>query len=182
MWLSFAAEWMRHTGLFVGEQVGGASCFNPDQTVSRGQFLAMLIQTLDIPTENAVETDTADTAPNWLKPYLLAAKRAGLMAGLPHSQTDSFDADAPITGAEAAVMLQNALALTVSQEALETLSSTENAQIPAWAASSLQAMACNGIALTGEETLTRGMAAQVLYRTGQLAIDAPGTAVFRMQQ
>jgi len=178
----FAAEWMRNTGLFVGEQVGGASCFNPDQTVSRGQFLAMLIQTLDIPTENAVETDTADTAPNWLKPYLLAAKRAGLMAGLPHSQTGSFDADAPITGAEAAVMLQNALALTVSQEALETLSSTENAQIPAWAASSLQAMACNGIALTGEETLTRGMAAQVLYRTGQLAIDAPGTAVFRMQQ
>ena len=45
----FAAEWMKNTGLFVGEQVGGSSCFYPDKTVSREEFLAMVIIPGELP-------------------------------------------------------------------------------------------------------------------------------------
>lgn len=113
----FAAEWMKNTGLFVGEQVGGESCFRPDAQVSRGEFLTMVMGVLDIPAEEtAVSSAYTDGAPDWLKPYMAAALRSGLLTGIPVSETGVFDAEAPITGAEAAVILQNAMALNVPEE------------------------------------------------------------------
>ena len=65
----FAAEWMKNTGIYVGEIVGGNSCFRPDKDVTRGEFLTMLVGALDIPLEeNAVYTGFSDEAPDWLKP------------------------------------------------------------------------------------------------------------------
>ena len=78
-------------------------------------------------------------------------------------------------------MLQNALDLAITQEALET-SAQDGEEVPAWAAASLTVMNSNGIALSASQELTRGDAAQVLYQVSILSIDAPGTAVFRMQQ
>lgn len=181
----FAAEWMRNTGLFVGESIGGQSCFCPDKTVSRGEFLAMVVKTLDIPTvDNSLVGVPTDT-PDWLKPYLAAAIRSGLTADLPQSETGSFNAYEPITGAEAAVILQNALDLSVSQEMLESVQTAADSaaeDVPAWAASSLYAMADNGVDLNASAAMTRGEAAQVLYQIHTLAEDAPGMAVIRMQQ
>ena len=99
----FAAEWMKNTGIFVGEKLDGNACFQPEQAVSRGEFLAMLVRTLDIPTEDAQVTWEEDV-PNWLRPYLAAAVRAGLTAGLPQGGFEET-----ITGTEAAMMIRNAL-------------------------------------------------------------------------
>lgn len=173
----FSAEWMRNVGLFEGEKVNGQLCFGPDKTVSREQFLAMLVQMLDIPTEDASYAALPADTPDWLKPYLAAAVRSGLTAGLPESE----ETDAPITGAEVAVMLQNALDLTVEQEILETVADDAQQDVPAWAASSLIIMADNGIDLSADAPLTRADAAQVLYQANLLAVTAPGTAVFRLQ-
>lgn len=173
----FAAEWMRNTGLFEGEKISGQLCFGPEKTVTREQFTAMLVQMLDIPAENEDYTALSEDTPQWLRPYLAAALRSGLTAGLPESE----ESDAPITGAEAAVMLQNALDLTVAQEALETAAEDAQQDVPAWAASSLAVMADNGVELPASEALTRAQVAQVLYQASQLAVTAPGTAVFRLQ-
>lgn len=171
----FAAEWMRNTGLFVGEQVGGTACFYPDKTVTRGEFLTMLTKTLDIPVDKAASTSM--DAPDWLQPYLAAAVRSGLIEGVPmDEETGSFNADTPITGAEAAVMLQNALDLDVSEEAM----AEDGEEIPAWAAASLAAMAESGINLTAEAPLTRSDAAIALYQTSLLALTAPGTTVLQI--
>ena len=173
----FAAEWMRNTGLFEGEKVGGQLCFGPEKPVTREQFTTMLVQMLDIPAENEDYAALSEDTPQWLRPYLAAALRSGLTAGLPeHEKTDM-----PITGAEAAVMLQNALDLTVQQEALETATEDTQQDVPVWAASSLRVMADNGVELAASEELTRADVAQVLYQVSQLAVTAPGTAVFRMQ-
>ena len=137
----------------------------------------MLVQMLDIPMENEDYAALSEESPAWLRPYLAAALRSGLTAGLPESE----QTDAPITGAEAAVMLQNALDLTVEQEALETAAEDLQQDVPAWAASSLTILADNGITLSAAETLTRADVAQVLYQASQLAVTAPGTAVFRLQ-
>lgn len=181
----FAAEWMRNTGLFVGESVGSEVCFQPEKVVNRGEFLAMVVEALDIPAqEDAYSAVPADT-PNWLRPYLAAAIRSGLTAGLPASETGSFEAEQPITGAEAAVMLQNVLDLTVSQQTLDAVESAATAikeEVPAWASTSLTVMADNGIVLAAEESMNRGQVAQLLYQVTQMADDAPGMTVIRMQQ
>ena len=104
----FAAEWMKHTGIFVGETVSGNPCFSPDKPVTRGEFLTMLVKTLDIPTDEALSyTGYEEDIPLWLQPYVAAAVRAGLTAGMPDQQT--FGADVTISGKEASVLLANAL-------------------------------------------------------------------------
>lgn len=104
----FAAEWMKHTGIFVGENVSGNPCFSPEKAVTRGEFVTMLVKTLDIPTDEALSyTGYADEIPLWLQPYVAAAVRAGLTAGLPDQE--AFGAELAISGREAAVLLGNAL-------------------------------------------------------------------------
>lgn len=175
----FAAEWMRNTGLFVGEKVSGQDCFYPDKAVSRGEFLAMVVDALDIPLKEETLSGVPEDAPQWLKPYLAASLRSGLISGWQDAESGSMDYTQPITGAEAAVAIQNALDLPVSQQTAQM----EQADTElVWAAASLTAMQENGITLTAQETLTRGQTAVLLYQVSRLAIDAPGMAVFRMQQ
>lgn len=175
----FAAEWMKNTGLFVGERVGDSDCFYPEKTVSREEFLAMVIKVLDIPTDNVDTAQLPVTTPQWLKPYLAAAQRSGLLADWQNTGALSE----PITGAEAAVMLQNALDLTVSSEMLNTEQPSETQEeIPSWAYASVTVMAENGVVLDANAPLTRADVAQTLYLVSQLAPEAPGMAVFRMQQ
>ena len=165
----FAAEWLRQTGIFEAENIGGESCFYSEKTVSQGESLAMVIKTLNIPAQdNAYDALSADT-PTWLKPYLAAAIRSGLTANLPQD----FRAEDPVTAETAAVILQNALDLSVSTE------SDGGEQTVAVMA--MTAMADHGVILNAGQILTRADAAQVLYRISQLSKFAPGMSVFKMQ-
>jgi len=163
----FAAEWMRNTGLFVGETIGGQSCFHPEKTVSKGEFVTMLVQALGIHVdEDATYTGFTNEIPSWLTPYLAAAMRSGLTAGWNGSV---FSAEAPVTGAEAALMIQNALDLTVSAAAMEA----ENRAIAV--------LAENGVMLIADESMRREQVAMTLYQVSLLAPNAPGMSVFRKQ-
>ena len=162
----FAAEWLRSTGLFAGEQVGGELCFQPEKTVSRGEFLSMLVNLLEIPVEEA-------DAPDWVQPYLDAAVRSGLVSGW---DTESFAMHEAVTGAEAAVALQNALDLSAGHEEM-----TYGEDVPSWAATSLAMMAANGVELEANAPMTRGQMAQVLYQVSRMAVGAPGMMVLNMQ-
>lgn len=118
----FAAEWMRHSGIFVGESVAEKPCFGPEKEVTRGEFVTMLVKALDIPVEEEVAyTGYEDEIPQWLQPYVAAAMRSGLTAGLPNQKV--FGAQEPITGAEAAVLLRNALD-TQTEEAFSQTTDT----------------------------------------------------------
>jgi len=171
------AEWLRNTGLFAGEKVGGNACFYPNKTVTREEFLTMVVKLLEIPTDNADSAQIPADTPAWLKPYLAAAQRSGLLAGW----QDTADLSQPITGAEAAVMLQNALDLTVSSDALAQTSAADS-DVPTWAYASLTAMAENGIDLDANEPLTREAVAKTLYQVSRIAPEAPGMVVIRMQK
>ena len=176
----FAAEWMKNTGIFISEAIGGNRCFRPDKDVSRGEFLTMLVGVLELEPDMEVSyTGFEEETPQWLRPYLAAAMRSGLLTGLPQSQT--FGAEEGISGAEAAVMLQNALDLTARSDAAQPVSAGEEAA-PEWAASALQILGDYGIELDAETTLTRADAAQVMYQVSQLAPDAPGTIALRLAQ
>jgi len=110
----FTAEWMRHTGIFAGESLAESRCFSPDREVTRGEFVTMLVKALDIPPEEElVYTGYTDDIPQWLRPYLAAAVRSGLTAGLSDQQV--FGPEQPITGTEVVQMLRNALDLTTAE-------------------------------------------------------------------
>ena len=162
----FSAEWLRNTGLFSGEQVGGELYFQPEKTVTRGEFLTMLVDLLQIPVE---EVD----APQWVQPYLDAAIRSGLVAGW---QQESFAMEEAVTGAETAVALQNALDLSAGHAQMEIPE-----DVPTWAATSLAVMAQNGLELDANAPLTRSDAAQIFYQISRMAVGAPGMMVFNMQ-
>lgn len=165
----FEAEWMKNTGIFTGENLVGSVCFQPEKAVTRGEFVTMLVKALEIPVEDTAAGDWGD-APKWLRPYLAAAMRSGLTEGLP--ATDTFDLNQPITGAEAAVMLNNALDYACSDAAAFA------ADVPEWAVSSVSALAEQGIELH-EGALSRGDVAKLLYQASNRMDDAPGMVVIR---
>ncbi len=169
----FTAEWMKNTGIFVGETISGKACFQPEKAVTRGEFLAMLVKTLDIKVdEDATTTGFTDDVPTWLKPYLAAALRTGLTENWPYGTT--FGADTAITGAEAALLMQNALDLP-------TVNAKTGDDIPTWAAEAVIAMTEAGVQLDAGGALTRGAAANALYQISCLAPTAPGMLVFSQQ-
>lgn len=171
----FEAEWMKNTGLFVGEQIDGCRCFRENQAVSKGDFLAMMVKALGIPLDtDATYHGYTDQIPTWLQPYLAAAMRSGLTASLPISETGALGLDDPITGAEAAVMLQNAMDLPVSASAIPA-----DKEVPDWATAAVVAMNDNGIPIRATTELTRGQIAVILYRASRLASEAPGLAMYQ---
>ena len=142
----FAAEWMKHSGIFVGEQLAEDPCFSPDKEVTRGEFVTMLVKALQIPPEEEVTyTGYTDDIPKWLQPYLAAAVRSGLTAGMPEQET--FGAGIPITDTEVTILVANALDRSTAEAFAQS---------------------------TGTP-VTREDAALILYRTAS-AIDARGEA------
>ena len=162
----FAAEWMRNTGLFVSETIGPESCFQPEKAVTKGEFVTMLVKSLGISVDaDASYTGFTNDVPAWLKPYLAAAMRSGLTAGW---NGTSFAANETITGAEAALMIQNALDLTVSAAAMEA----DNVAIAV--------LSENGLSLP-MDGMNRAQVAMALYQVSILAPNAPGMSVFAKQ-
>lgn len=171
----FTAEWLRHTGIFTGDSVNGQLCFRPTETVSRGEFLSMLVKALEIPLEDTTTLSLPEDTPKWMQPYLAAALRSGLTAGW----TDMEHLNEAITGAEAAVMLQNALDLAITKDALTAKSTASEDVVPAWAAVSLSVLEDNGIYVSATGTLNRSDVSQILYEASHLAARSAGAAVYR---
>lgn len=169
----FEAEWLRQTGIFTPEQMGGSNCFQPEKPVTRGQFLAMMAGLLELDVREQPEyTQLAEQAPQWLKPYLAAAVRSGIAANWRMLAEEAPDTEAPITGAEAALIFQNALDLP----AVSVMTEEET---PGWEEIALAVMREQGLTLEGGETLTRAQAAKLLYQVSRLAVNAPGMAALR---
>ncbi len=168
----FQAEWMRSTGIFAAESIGNESRFQPDKPVSQGEFIAMLVKTLDLEEESSASLP--DNAPQWLRPYLGAALRSGLISQWPQEESGNFET--AVTGAQAAVAVQSALSLEVKEEVVATFSDDTT---PDWAMEALAVMGEQGILLGADAPLTRGQCAKLLYAVSRLSITAPGMVMIR---
>lgn len=107
----FEAIWMKESGLYGGEMISERLSFGPEQTVSRGDFLAMVMDLEGIDPEIGLQVsglaDEAD-APAWLRPYLASALRRGLIQGETSSDGLVFRPNQPITEAEAIALVTQA--------------------------------------------------------------------------
>ena len=158
----YAAAFLAESGVYVGACVGGKYVFGPDESVTRGEFLAMCMELCGRELLSGVKsTGFADDGDMdaWLKPYVSTAVIDGVISG--DTETGAFGSEQPITQAEAAVMLNNILRPTdVSAAGLE-----DNGAVPAWAAQSVANLtACRVISgeTSDSESLTRAQAARML--------------------
>ena len=174
-----AAIRLAEEGIYVGECMGGAYFFQPDAAVTRGEFVAMAMDAAGVEALAGVErTGFADdeAIPTWAKAYAASALKAGLVQGSRGADGQVvFQAEEPITAAEAAVLLDRALQVT--DVSAETWAAEG---VPAWAAQSAANLATCGVLPAGstlESTLTRGEAAQMLCSALEL-LDSRDTGWF----
>lgn len=153
----FAAEWMKHSGIFVGENIGGSPCFSPEKQVTRGEFVTMLVKALELPTDESITQTGYEDVPQWLQPYLAAAIRSGLTSGI--DVTEHFHPDQAISAQDAAAMLCSALNLEATDQA--ALSTQDSTPLTA-----LEIALQNGFPIEGD-ILTRGDAACIVYQANQ---------------
>lgn len=171
----FEAMWMANTGLYTGSQVAGENCFGPEDQVSRGDFLAMTMKLLEVPVDEVVTTsgfsDEADAAV-WIRPYLATAMRIGIVQGSEEDGRTVFRPNDAITGAEAAMILDQLLDLPTVDSA--------GTDAPVWAEQAVMAM--SGVGITMDEPsapLTRLDTAKLLYAASKLKEQSAGLEVLQ---
>lgn len=166
-----AATWLREMGVYTGEQVSGHLLFQPEEAVTRGDFIAMCIGLTspgeELETMGTGFADEADT-PAWLSPYVAQAVKCGYISGVPTGQGLKLMAGEPICRGEAAVIVANLLDLPLedSQQVMAQYDS-----VPAWAAPAVGAAMEAGVfdGSDSQMVLTRRDAAMLLYDTWQQA-------------
>lgn len=164
----FQAMWMKEEGLFTGATVGGNLCFDPEEPVSRGDFLVMVTKLVGAEAGDTEMTsgfaDEAET-PAWMQPYITSALGNGMITGVSSDSGVVFRPSASLTNAEAIVLLQNILQLPTASAKTVFAEETDSA-MPAWAADSAAALATAGIevdASAAADPVTRREAAKILY-------------------
>ncbi len=169
----YAALRLAEEGVYIGEQLGSEYFFSPDETLSRGEFLTLCMNTVGIvPLDGVTRTGFYDDndIPDWEKAYISTALIAGVVQGY---STDSgeivFSSTDDISCAEAMVMLNNALKISDVRSA----SSMEYDAAPAWAAQAAANLSACSI-IPGHPTagytasLTRADAAKMLAASLEL--------------
>ena len=152
----YEAMWSRAAGLCSGRSIGGTLCYGAEEPVTRAEFLVMAMKLGKVSVEEALTVSgfaDAQDAPAWLQPYLSSAMRRGIVHGIATEEGLVFQPNEAITGAQAAVMLQNIWKLPAVTAA----------------AGAVQALSEAGITLKDSgETLTRLDAAKLLYQMSKL--------------
>jgi hypothetical protein len=151
--------------------MGTSYFFNPDKVVSRGEFVAMALTCLgaeiSTPVTKTGFADDSDT-PAWVKPYISTALKNGIITGVSTSDGRKvFRSETPLTRAEAAVILNNAVTLNEAER--EPVFSDADT-VPAWAEqAAANTMECGILSVDANgslrpmDSVTRADAAQMLY-------------------
>lgn len=161
------AQRLADAGVFLGMEINGNSYFQPDEVVSRSEFLAMAMTACDCDLLTDVTTTgfaDDDAIQTWAKAYCATALRDGYISGTRNEEGQViFDPDSAISSAEAAVILDHILSLTnASQEVF----ACDTEAVPAWAVQSVVNLTSCGIPCSvSNSPLTRAEAAEMLCKT-----------------
>lgn len=138
-----AAVRLAEEGVYVGRYVNGRYFFDPDQPVTRAQFLTMAMSVAGLEDLEGVTLtgfSDDDAIPTWAKGAVSAALKAGVVQGSRDANgAPVFRAGSSISRAEAAVMLDNLLDITDVPVAVFSAGSGH------WAAQSAANLSASGI-------------------------------------
>ena len=165
-----AAIRLAEEGIYIGASMDGAYYFQPDLPVTRSEFLALAMSTVNLDALEGITTTgffDDEAIETWAKPYVSSALKSGAIQGTVAGNGQIvFQGDNTITAAEAAVLLNRLLSVTdISAEAW-----TGNADyVPTWASQAAMNLETVGVlrtdasgVLTLNDTLTRADAAEML--------------------
>jgi len=144
-------HWAQHdielmAGLGIAKGVGDNK-FNPDGSVTRAEFVALLVRSLDVPVEPVSETSFKDVPPDaWFAAEVEAAHKVGIAIGF---EDGTFRPYAQVTREQIAAFIVRAMNWTVEEEEVDALLSrfTDQAKISSWAKKEVAAAVQKGIVL-----------------------------------
>ena len=169
-----AAQDLAEQGVFTGAKIGEKWYFEPDRTVSRGEFLAMVLETAGTDVTEVTRTGFCDddAIPTWAKSYAAAGVAEGIVQGKPMESGAAFSCEEPISYSEAATVLNRVLDL--GDVELEVWYADRDA-VPSWAAQAVGNMEALNVLRVGsfgsdglEAAVTRADAARMLSAAGTL--------------
>ena len=154
--------------MFTGVKIGDQYYFEPDKTVTRGEFLAMVLETAGREVTDVTMTGFCDddAIPTWAKAYAAAGVADGIVQGVSTADGAAFQGEDPITFNEAATVLNRVL--DVADVELEVWYADREA-VPSWAAQAVGNMEAVSVLSAGsfgseslDSAVTRADAAQML--------------------
>ncbi|QGQ98880.1 S-layer homology domain-containing protein [Paenibacillus psychroresistens] len=148
----------------------GGNKYSPNATVTRGQFIALLLKAYGVKEEAVGSDNYADAGNTYYTNYLAAAKKLGITAGIGNNK---FAPDAQITRQDLFTLLYKALDVLgelPQDKTSATVSSFKDAsQIAGYAQEAFKILVESGV-ITGSDSklnpkgvTTRAQVAQVLY-------------------
>lgn len=168
-----SATWLREEGIFTAETIRDESLFQPDKSVTRGEFIAMCAALTDtMGNDPMVEVSFADEVPGWLADSVSTAVRCGYLTGIPCDDGLLLDAGAIMTRGEAATMIRDILNLPI--EKTQTVMADMDSH---WAAEAVMAVTTAGFPeiTDSDAPLTRRDAAELLYWADMMAEESENT-------
>lgn len=142
--------------------------FAPDAVLTRAQFVTLLGNWLGWKEDASMKLDFKDSIPSYAVPAVKVALSKGIVQGFPGQL---FKPNAPLTRAQMAVMLYNALQDQGEDLTPQTAKKfADQASIPGWAAEAIQAMAGKGYikgignSFKPDVKATRAQAAVLIYQ------------------
>lgn len=168
-----AAVDLAERGVFVGAQMGGSRFFEPERTVTRGEFVAMALASAGMEVGAQSLTGFCDDAelPAWAKGCAVSALQCGLIRGVDTAEGVAFRAEERITLSEAAAVLDRLLQLTDVD-----MTDFTGGDTAAWCAQSVANLEAARVLAVGsfsggdwQRPLTRAEAAQLLSAAMTLA-------------
>ena len=163
-----AAQHLAESGIFTGAKLGERYYFEPDKTVSRSEFLAMVLETASRDVSAVTMTGFCDDAaiPTWAKAYAAAGVSDGIIQGSGTAEGVAFRGEEPITFNEAATVLNRMLGMEDVDLAAWY---ADREAVPSWAAQAVGNMEAVSVLSVGSfgsaemaEPVTRADAAQML--------------------
>ncbi len=164
-----AAVAMTAMGIMGGKILGDDVYFNPDEELSRAEFVALAMKSVGVRPDSSISSsyfdDDADI-PLSLKPYVATAQRIGLISGDFADGKLTFEPNKSITKYEAAKILASLIGVDGDGE--ESVFATDE-EIPIWARPAVSAMCMLGVfdvedAENSSGAVTRASAAEYFYR------------------
>lgn len=147
---------------------GNNGMFRPNDSITRAEFVSMMVRILDIESENANSSFIDVNSSDWFAPNVLAAVKNGMVKGY---EDNTFRPHDPITRQEIGTIIGSILNENISDAQISEILSVYNDEVAGWAkvnvAISVKAGIIQGLPgneFGGDQNATRAQAAVMLLR------------------
>lgn len=167
-WCDYAAKRLYNEGIFTGIKIGSDYYFEPDEYITRGEFLLYLNAVLKKQPKSTASLPFSDahTIPEWQLPTVNIMHESGFIKGNIENGLLFFNHDEKISRLECAIILNNILELNNDEKDTAYF---DNYLIPAYAVTAVKNVSDYGLMNGYEDNsfrpyikITRAMLANIL--------------------